>query len=104
MSASSSTSTSALSAQDIEKIANLSQLAFDENQAAEYAASLNNILELMKDLQSIDTDGIEPLKSPFDNPQPLRVDVVSESNAREAYQAIAPATQDGLYLVPRVLE
>ncbi|MGM7368829.1 Asp-tRNA(Asn)/Glu-tRNA(Gln) amidotransferase subunit GatC, partial [Acinetobacter baumannii] len=45
-----------------------------------------------------------PLKSPFDNPQPLRADVVTESNHRDEYQAVAPATQDGLYLVPRVIE
>lgn len=104
MSASSSNTTATLDAEAIGKIANLSQLAFNENQAAEYAQSLNKILGLMQDLQSIDTTGIEPLKSPFDNPQPLRADVVTEPNLRDAYQAVAPATQDGLYLVPRVIE
>ncbi|MGM9451283.1 Asp-tRNA(Asn)/Glu-tRNA(Gln) amidotransferase subunit GatC, partial [Klebsiella sp. K47] len=49
-------------------------------------------------------NGVEPLKSPFDHPQPLREDVVSETNHRDEYQAIAPQVQDGLYLVPRVIE
>ncbi len=53
----------------------------------------------METLKGINTDGVEPLKSPFDHPQPLREDVVSESNHREEYQAVAPAVQDGLYLV-----
>lgn len=93
-----------LSVKDVENIANLSRLAINEQKAAEYADSLNNILALMKDLQSIDTNGVEPLRSPFDNPQPLRADVVTEPNRRDDYQAVAPATQDGLYLVPRVIE
>ena len=58
----------------------------------------------MESLKGIDTEGVEPLKSPFDNPQPLRIDRVSENNQREAYQAVAPAIQDGYYLVPRVIE
>ena len=66
--------------------------------------TLNKILGMMETLKGINTDGVEPLKSPFDNPQPLREDVVSEQNHREDYQAVAPATQDGLYLVPRVIE
>jgi aspartyl-tRNA(Asn)/glutamyl-tRNA(Gln) amidotransferase subunit C len=104
MSASTTASSATLSAKDVENIANLSRLAINETQATAYASSLNNILTLMQALQSIDTTGIEPLKSPFDNPQPLRADSVTEPNRREAYQAIAPATQDGLYLVPRVIE
>lgn len=58
----------------------------------------------MDTLKAIDTEGVEPLKSPFDHPQPLRQDVVSETNHREEYQAVAPATEAGLYLVPRVIE
>ena len=58
----------------------------------------------METLKGIDTDGVEPLKSPFDHPQPLRDDIVAEPNRRDDYQAVAPATQDGLYLVPRVIE
>lgn len=104
MSANTTNSTTALNAKDVENIANLSRLAINDTQAAAYASSLNNILQLMQALQSIDTTGVEPLRSPFENPQPLRADVVTEPNRRDDYQAVAPATQDGLYLVPRVIE
>lgn len=93
-----------LNAQTVSAIANLARLSLSETQSAEYAQSLNKILGMMETLKGINTDDIEPLKSPFDNPQPLREDVVTEENHREEYQAIAPATQDGLYLVPRVIE
>ncbi|MDO4223930.1 MAG: Asp-tRNA(Asn)/Glu-tRNA(Gln) amidotransferase subunit GatC [Acinetobacter sp.] len=88
----------------VSSIAKLAKLSFDDAQCGEYAASLNKILGMMQHLQQFNTDDVEPLKSPFDNAQPLRADVVSEQNQRDAYQAVAPATQDGLYLVPRVIE
>ena len=93
-----------LNAQTVSAIANLARLSLDDTQSAEYAQSLNKILGMMETLKGIDTDGVEPLKSPFDHPQPLREDVVSETNHRDEYQAIAPQVQDGLYLVPRVIE
>ncbi|MFW1676026.1 Asp-tRNA(Asn)/Glu-tRNA(Gln) amidotransferase subunit GatC [Acinetobacter baumannii] len=85
-------------------MANLARLSLNDTQSAEYAQSLKKILGMMETLKGIDTEGVEPLKSPFDNPHPLRADVVTESNHRDEYQAVAPATQDGLYLVPRVME
>ena len=93
-----------LNAQTVSAIANLARLSLDDTQSAEYAQSLNKILGMMETLKGIDTEGVEPLKSPFDNPQPLREDVVTEQNHREEYQAVAPATEAGLYLVPRVIE
>ncbi|MEB3753893.1 Asp-tRNA(Asn)/Glu-tRNA(Gln) amidotransferase subunit GatC [Acinetobacter sp. MD2(2019)] len=93
-----------LDAQTISQIANLARLSPNDAESAEFAQSLNKILDMMETLKAFDTTGIEPLKSPFDMPQPLRADVVTENNHREDYQAIAPATQDGLYLVPRVIE
>ena len=93
-----------LNAQTVSQIANLARLSLNDTQSAEYAQSLNKILGMMESLKGIDTEGVEPLKSPFDHPQPLRADVVTETDHREQYQAIAPATQDGLYLVPRVIE
>ena len=93
-----------LNAQTVSAIANLARLSLNDTQSADYAQSLNKILDMMESLKGINTEGVEPLKSPFDNPQPLREDVVSEQNHREEYQAVAPATQDGLYLVPRVIE
>lgn len=93
-----------LSAETVSAIANLARLSLNDTQSTEYAQSLNKILGMMETLKGINTDGVEPLKSPFDHPQPLRDDVVTETNHREQYQAVAPAVQDGLYLVPRVIE
>ena len=104
MSASDAQHSADLNAKTVSSIAHLARLSLDDTQSAEYAQSLNKILGMMDTLKGINTDGVEPLKSPFDHPQPLRQDVVSETNHREEYQAIAPATQDGLYLVPRVIE
>ena len=89
--------TTDLNAQTVSQIAHLARLSLNDTQSAEYAQSLNKLL-------GMNTDDVEPLKSPFDNPQPLRADVVTESNHRDEYQAVAPATEAGLYLVPRVIE
>ena len=104
MSTSDAQHTAELNAQTVSQIANLARLSLNDTQSAEYAQSLNKILGMMETLKGIDTEGVEPLKSPFDHAQPLRQDIVTESNHREEYQAIAPAVQDGLYLVPRVIE
>src|SRR5690606_6528649 len=93
-----------LSAETVPAIANLARLSLNDTQSAEYAHSLNKILRMMETLTGINTDGVEPPNTPFDHPQPLRDDVVTETNHREQYQAVAPAVQDGLYLVPRVIE
>lgn len=97
-------SSAALDVQDVHKMASLARLQIDEAKAAALADSLGKILTLMDHLQGIDTEGVQPMASPHDRAQPLRRDEVSEHNQREAYQAMAPATQDGLYLVPRVIE
>jgi aspartyl-tRNA(Asn)/glutamyl-tRNA(Gln) amidotransferase subunit C len=55
-------------------------------------------------LQAVNTDGVLPMAHPLDAVQRLRADIVTEPNQRETFQAIAPATQDGLYLVPQVIE
>lgn len=94
----------ALTAADVAKIAHLARLeltAAEEGQAAE---RLNNILGMIDRLQAADTAGVEPMAHPMDATQPLRDDVVTESNQRERFQAIAPATDSGLYLVPKVIE
>ena len=96
--------TTDLNAQTVSAIAHLARLSLNDTQSTEYAQSLNKILGMMETLKGIDTEGVEPLKSPFDHPQPLRPDVVTETNHRDEYQAIAPQVQDGLYLVPRVIE
>lgn len=94
----------ALTLEDINKIAHLARLGLSDDEKTRYTDSLNNILGLIDELQAVNTAGIEPLAHSLDVTQPLRPDVVSEQNQREAYQKIAPATQDGLYLVPKVIE
>ena len=94
----------ALTLEDINKIAHLARLGLSDDEKSRYNDSLNNIMGLIDELQSVNTTCIEPLAHALEVTQPLRTDVVSEQNQREAYQKIAPATQDGLYLVPKVIE
>ncbi|MDZ5603378.1 Asp-tRNA(Asn)/Glu-tRNA(Gln) amidotransferase subunit GatC [Pseudomonas sp. RP23018S] len=89
---------------DVEKIAHLARLGLDEAELPRITDALNSILGLVDQMQSVDTDGIEPLAHPLEASQRLRPDQVTEQNQRERYQAIAPATENGLYLVPKVIE
>lgn len=100
----SATAKSQLSAQDIENIAVLAALKVDPINAEAFATSINGILELMSQLSDVNTDGVEPLRNPFEVSQPLRDDIALDLQQRDHYQSIAPLIQDGLYLVPRVLE
>lgn len=93
-----------LTVDDIGKIAHLARLGVTDEDKQRYTDSLNSILGLIDDLQAVDTTGIEPLAHAFDVVQPLREDVVTEHNRRDAYQQIAPVTEAGLYLVPKVIE
>jgi aspartyl-tRNA(Asn)/glutamyl-tRNA(Gln) amidotransferase subunit C len=94
----------ALERSDVEKIAHLARLGLDEADIPRTTETLNRILGLVDRMQAVDTDGIEPLAHPLEATQRLRADVVGESDQRDAYQAIAPAVADGLYLVPKVIE
>lgn len=94
----------ALERSDVEKIAHLARLGLDEADLPQTTATLNNILGLIDAMQAVDTQGIEPLAHPLEATQRLRADVVSESNQRDAYQAVAPAVENGLFLVPKVIE
>lgn len=94
----------ALTAADVAKIAHLARLQLSAEEEGRVTDRLNDILGLVDQLQAADTTGIEPMAHPMDATQPLRADMVSETNQREAYQAIAPATEAGLYLVPKVIE
>jgi aspartyl-tRNA(Asn)/glutamyl-tRNA(Gln) amidotransferase subunit C len=94
----------ALERSDVEKIAHLARLGLDEAEIPRTTETLNNILGLINRMQAVNTDGIEPLAHPLEATQRLRADVVSETNQRDAYQAIAPAVENGLYLVPKVIE
>ena len=89
---------------DIQKLARLAKLQISEQTINATAVSINQILGLVDQLQEVDTSMVSPMAHPLDAQQRLRADSVSESNAREKYQAIAPAVEDGLYLVPKVLD
>lgn len=86
------------------EIAHLARLDLDEASASNFAREMAGILDLAQQMQDVDTDGIEPMEHPLHAVQPLRADVVDETDQREHFQAIAPAVEDGLYLVPQVIE
>ena len=94
----------ALERSEVEKIAHLARLGLSEADLPQTTQTLNNILGLIDAMQAVDTDGIEPLAHPLEAVQRLRADKVTETNQRDAYQAIAPAVENGLYLVPKVIE
>lgn len=89
---------------DVEKIAHLARLSIQEEDIPEYAKDLNNILNLVEQMSAVDTRDILPMAHPLDAHQRLRPDAVSEVDQREAFQAIAPRTEAGVYLVPQVIE
>ena len=89
---------------DVKNIAHLARLEIDENNIAEYTANLSSILGLVEKMNAVDTTDVLPMAHPMDVSQRLRADEVLESDQREAFQKIAPKTQDGLYLVPQVIE
>ncbi|HZV63750.1 MAG TPA: Asp-tRNA(Asn)/Glu-tRNA(Gln) amidotransferase subunit GatC [Telluria sp.] len=94
---------------DVKRIAHLAQLDMDEAHAETALAELNGIFALAEQMQAVDTRGVAPLSQPLAAimdrlPLRLREDAVTEENRRADYQAVAPKTQDGLYLVPKVIE
>ena len=89
---------------EVKKIAKLAALNVDEADLPAYATNLSNILDLVAQMDAVDTTGVTPMSHPFDVVQRLREDVVSEVDRREEFQQIAPKTEDGLYLVPKVIE
>jgi len=91
----------------LEQIAHIAHLARLELAGAELAAmqhQLNDILAMVDRMAAVDTEGVEPMSHPQEVMQRLREDLVTEADARESYQAGAPQVEDGLYLVPKVIE
>ncbi|SFR42594.1 aspartyl/glutamyl-tRNA(Asn/Gln) amidotransferase subunit C [Marinobacter gudaonensis] len=93
-----------ISREDIEKVAVLARIRVDEEQVSALEKDLGNILDLVDQLAAADTESVEPMAHPLNAVQRLRADEVTETDQRESFQAIAPATENGLYLVPRVIE
>ncbi len=88
----------------VARVAELARIRVDDGEIPELARRLGNILAMVDTLQATDTQGIEPLSNPLDATQRLRPDAVTEPDQREALLALAPASEGGLFLVPRVIE
>lgn len=95
---------STISEAEVQKVAHLARLAIPADQTAAYVSKISSIIDLVAQLSAIDTEGVEPMAHPLDAVQRLREDVATETNHREAYQAVAPEVENGLYLVPKVIE
>lgn len=89
---------------DVRRIAHLARIEITQAEAEQTLAQMGGIFALIAEMQSVDTAGIEPMSHPLGGGQRLRDDAVSESGAREAALRNAPASEDGLFLVPRVIE
>ena len=94
----------ALDKSEVEKIAQLARLHISEADTDEVASRINDILTLIDQMQSVNTETVEPMAHPLDVTQRLRGDTVMEKDRRDELQTLAPAAQDGLYLVPKVIE
>jgi aspartyl-tRNA(Asn)/glutamyl-tRNA(Gln) amidotransferase subunit C len=93
-----------LSDDQIRRLARLARIALQPGETKEVGERLNRILGLVAQMQAVDTAGVEPMSHALDLVQRLRPDEVAESDRRELYQSVAPALEDGLYLVPKVIE
>ena len=96
---------------DIQRIANLARLALQPDEEARMLEKINGFFGIVEQISAVDTTGVVPMAHPVDamrnNPEMalrLRADAVSETNQREANQQSAPAVENGLFLVPKVIE
>ena len=89
---------------DVQKIANLARLAIEPEQLETYTRNLSGILDLVEQMNQVDTAGIDAMAHPRDSKLRLRDDIVTEENQREKFMDLAPATENGLFLVPKVLD
>ncbi|MDR9432274.1 MAG: Asp-tRNA(Asn)/Glu-tRNA(Gln) amidotransferase subunit GatC [Spiribacter sp.] len=94
----------ALDVNEVGQIAHLARLAVGDEDSQDHARNLSNILAFVERLSAVDTTGVEPMAHPLEMTQRLRPDEVTEPNEREQFQALAPLTEHGHYLVPRVIE
>ena len=89
---------------DIDKIAWLARISISQEDTPHYLQDVTNILELVEKMNNINTDNIEPLAHPLEITARLRDDKVTETDQRAHFQEIAPAVDNGHYLVPKVIE
>ena len=93
-----------LKPEDVRDIAHLARLHIDEDALEQYVADLSSILDLVEQMNQVDSSGVEPLANPLDATQRLRDDEVTETDQREHFQQVAPDVEQGFYRVPRVVE
>jgi len=93
-----------LSIQEVARVAHLARIRVSEDEIAQVQSQLNGILDLIATMQAVDATGVAPMAHARDVFQRLRPDEVTESDRRTAYQAVAPQVENGLYLVPKVIE
>lgn len=93
-----------LTLEQVRRVAQLARIEIDETEAEGTLGQLNGIFSLIEQMQAVDTCGVEPMAHAQDLSQRLRADKVTETDRRESYQAVAPEVEDGLYLVPQVIE
>jgi len=93
-----------LSLDDVRRIAHLARIEISDAQAQATLAQLTDIFAMIEKMQKVPTDGVEPMSHPLGGDQRLRDDVVTERDERDANLRNAPEQQDGLFLVPRVIE
>jgi aspartyl-tRNA(Asn)/glutamyl-tRNA(Gln) amidotransferase subunit C len=94
----------ALSLDDVNRIAHLARIEISASEAEATLAQLNDIFGMIERMSKVDTTGIEPMSHPLGGVQRLRADAVTETDNRDANMKNAPAAQDGLFLVPKVIE
>ena len=93
-----------VSTHDIEKVAKLARIQITDSHIPEVTNSINQVLGLIDKMSQVDTAAVEPLANPHDATQTLREDKVTASNQRELLMQNAPASEQGLFLVPKVIE
>ncbi len=94
----------ALDNKTVQDIARLARLNVSGKEIEKYRGEISNILDLVAQMEAVDTDGIAPMTHPFDATLRMRADEVTEKNNREKFQKIAPSSESGLYLVPKVID
>ena len=89
---------------EIKKIAHLARIKITEEEANATIKKLSGILNLIEEMQKVETKNISPMSHAQSVTQRLRDDIVTETNQREKLQKIAPEVNGGLYIVPQVIE
>ncbi|QFT56038.1 Asp-tRNA(Asn)/Glu-tRNA(Gln) amidotransferase subunit GatC [Microbulbifer sp. THAF38] len=94
----------AVDTQTVEKLAELARIAISEETIEEVSGRLGDILQLVDQLQAVNTDGVAPMAHPLDEVQTLRTDAITETDQRQSFLNLAPQSEEGLYLVPKVID